>query len=205
MSAVIRLPESEISRAGEVLASGFFHDPIVLYMFPDEGERARLLSWHFTAFVRYGYLFGEVYSTASKTDGVAVWLPSDEVVMPSEHIEQAGLDRAPEVLGKEPWERFTGIMSYLEQFHQQDVQPCHWYLPLIGIDPSQQGHGLGDALLKPMLARADAEGLPCYLETVEPKNVRFYEKHEFKIITEAVEPQSGIKFWTFRRDPQASD
>ena len=202
MSALIRLPESEIPRAGEVLAKGFFHDPIVLYMFPEKSERARLLPWHFTAFVRYGHLFGEVYSTAGKTDGVAVWLPPGEAEMSPEHIQQAGLDRVPEVLGREPWERFTGIMSYLEHFHRQDVQRRHWYLPLIGIDPSQQGHGLGGALLKPILARADIEGLPCYLETVEPKNVPFYQRHGFKIITEAVEPRSGIQFWTFRRDPQ---
>jgi len=174
-------------------------------MFPDESKRAQLMPWHFIAFVRYGYLFGEVYSTAGKTDGVAVWLPPGEVQMPPEHIEQAGLDRASEVLGREPWERFTSIMSYLEHFHRQDVQPRHWYLALIGIDPSQQGHGLGGALLKPMLARADAEGLPCYLETVESKNVPFYQKHGFKIITESIEPQSGIRFWTFRHDPRGRE
>jgi ribosomal protein S18 acetylase RimI-like enzyme len=202
MSNIIRLPESEIPRAGEVLAGSFFHDPIVLYMFPDESERARLLPWHFTAFVRYGHLFGEVYSTAGRTDGVAVWLPPGGVEMPTERAEQAGLDKAPEVLGRGPWERFAGVMSHLEQFHRRDVQPRHWYLPLIGIDSSRQGRGLGSALLAPVLARADVERLPCYLETVEPRNVPFYQRHGFKVVTEGVEPRSGIRFWTFRRDPR---
>lgn len=203
MLDIIRLPESEIPRAGEILADSFFRDPIVLYMFPDESERARLLPWHFTAFVRYGHLFGEVYSTAGRTDGVAVWLPPGSVEMPDERIRQAGLDKAPEVLGRGPWERFTSVMSYLEQFHRRDVQMRHWYLPLIGIDSLQQGRGLGSALLEPVLARADDEALPCYLETVEPRNVPFYRRHGFRVITEDVEPRSGIRFWTFRRDPHS--
>lgn len=144
---MIRLPETEISRAGELLARSFFCDPIVVYMFPDEGERARLQPWHCTAFVRYGHLFGEVYSTAGHTCGVAVWLPRGEAEMTPERIERAGLDKAPQVLGKEPWGRFTSVMDYLERFHQRDVQPHHWYLPLIGIDPSHQGRGLGSHLL----------------------------------------------------------
>ncbi|MDX2005933.1 MAG: GNAT family N-acetyltransferase [Meiothermus sp.] len=205
MSKIIRLPESEIPRAGEVLAGSFFHDPICVYMFPDEGERARLLPWHFTAFVRYGHLFGEVYSTAGRTDGVAVWLPPGEVEMSPDRVAQAGLDRAPEVLGTEPWERFNGVMGYLEQYHLQDVSPWHWYLPLIGVDASQQGRGLGAALLEPILKRAEAEGLPCYLETVEPGNLPFYTRRGFKVITQGLEPRSGIRFWTFRRDPVQGD
>lgn len=203
MGNVIRLPESEISRAGELLARSFFGDRIVRYMFPDESERARLLPWHFTAFVRYGYLFGEIYSTASQTEGVAIWFPPGETELTPERLAKAGLDEAPEVLGAEPWERFTTVIDYLERFHQRDVEPRHWYLPLLGIDPSQQGRGLGSKLLAPVLARADAEMLPCYLETVEPRNVPFYQRHGFAVITEGVEPRSGVRFWTFRRDPSS--
>lgn len=201
MSRVVRLPDSEISTAGDVLARSFFNDRIVAYMLPDEAERVKLSPWHFTQFVRYGHLFGEVQVTA-RTESVAVWLPPDATEITPERLRQAGLDKAADILGKEPWERFTTVMRYIEQFHHQDVPRRHWYLALVGVEPSCQGQGLGRMLLAPMLTRADTEGLPCYLETVEPKNVPFYERQGFVIKTEGIEPHSGIRFWTFRRDPQ---
>jgi ribosomal protein S18 acetylase RimI-like enzyme len=201
MTNVMRLPESEISRAGDLLAHSFFNDSIVKYMLPNEAERLKLMPWHFAAFGRYAHPFGEVYTT-SGIEGVAVWLPPDNTEMTPSRLRQSGLDKAPDVLGKGAWQRFNTVMDYIGKFHHRDVQPRHWYLPLIGIDPAHQGQGLGSMLLAPMLKRADAEDLPCYLETVEPKNVPFYERHGFVIQTEVVEPHSGIRFWTFRRDPQ---
>jgi GNAT superfamily N-acetyltransferase len=143
-----------------------------------------------------------VYGTAGGTDGVAVWLPPGEAEITPERAARAGLDRAPEVLGAAAWERFRTLMDHMEQFHHQDVQPRHWYLPILGVDPAHQGRGLGGRLLAPILARADTEGLPCYLETVEPRNVPFYQKHGFAVVTEGVEPYSGVRFWTCRRDPR---
>jgi GNAT superfamily N-acetyltransferase len=201
MTTVIPLPASEISNAGALLARSFFNDLIVGYMLPDESERAKLMPWHFTAFVRFAHPFGEVYTT-SRLEGVAVWLPPDDSELTPERLQQSGLDKAPDVLGKEQWKRFNTVMDYIGKFHHQDVQSRHWYLPLLGIDPPHQGQGLGGVLLAPMLKRADLEGLPCYLETVEPKNVPFYQKQGFVIKTETIEPHSGIRFWTFRRDPQ---
>jgi hypothetical protein len=53
------------------------------------------------------------------------------------------------------------------------------------------------------MERADAESLPCYLETAQPDNVAFYEHLGFRRLREAVEPESGMRLWTFRRDPPA--
>ena len=63
--------------------------------------------------------------------------------------------------------------------------------------------GLGLALLQPVIDRADSAGLPCYLETAQPDNVAFYEHLGFTRLVEAVEPRSGLRLWTFRRDPPA--
>jgi hypothetical protein len=48
-----------------------------------------------------------------------------------------------------------------------------------------------------MLARADAEGLPCYLETFLDTNVPFYKRNGFDLIAEGVEPTSKCRYWTF--------
>lgn len=203
MIEVIRLPATAIARAGEILADSFFHDAIMTYMFPDETERARYSLAHFTPFVRYGHLFGEVYTTAGRTDGVAVWLPPGATEMPAAQVKAAGLDQAAARFGETAWTRFTTIMSRLEECHHRDVAPYDWYLVMLGVDRAQQGRGIGRALIRPILERADAEAAPCYLETVEPRNIPFYQRHGFPMITVDVEPHSGISFWTLRRDPQS--
>ena len=58
----------------------------------------------------------------------------------------------------------------------------HWYLPLLGVDAARQGQGLGAILLKYALARADREHMPAYLESSNPKNIPFYERHGFEVI-----------------------
>jgi hypothetical protein len=57
--------------------------------------------------------------------------------------------------------------------------------------------------VKECIKRADTAGQPCYLETAQPENVGFYERLGFRQVVDMVEPQSGLRLWTFRRDPAA--
>jgi len=66
----------------------------------------------------------------------------------------------------------------------------------------QAGEVLGDALIQPILKKADTEGKSCYLETAEISNVGFYQKRGFRLLRDGVEPSSGVPYWTFCRDPR---
>jgi ribosomal protein S18 acetylase RimI-like enzyme len=65
------------------------------------------------------------------------------------------------------------------------------------------GFSLGRALLQPVTARAAARDQPCYLETAQPQNIAFYEHLGFRVLADIVDPASGLRMWTFRRDPPA--
>lgn len=202
MWEIERLAEADAERAGDTLAKAFSSDPLASYMLPDPGERQRLLPWHFATLVRYGVLFGETYATSGNVRGVAVWLTPGETEMTPERLAAAGMDQAPAVLGTEAWERFMGVMEYMEGLHAADMPDEHWYLAAIGVDPEVAGKGLGSALLQPVLETADAQGKPCYLETAAADNKPFYEGHGFAVVRQGVEPASGIDYWTFRREPR---
>jgi ribosomal protein S18 acetylase RimI-like enzyme len=58
----------------------------------------------------------------------------------------------------------------------------HWYLPLLGVDPTRQGQGVGSALLQHATARCDQAGQLAYLESSNPANVPLYERHGFEIV-----------------------
>lgn len=197
---IVRLDEQDIGAAGESLARSFFHDPLAVHMVPDEPERARLLPSHFTPFVRYGHLFGEVHTTPS-VNAVAVWLPSQAVEITPDRAARCGLDKVEAAVGSAAWGRFSRVMDGIEHVHRSSVAGPHWYLALIGVEPSRQGQGLGVAMLRAMFARIDGEGLPCYLETFQPTNVPFYQRNGFEMAAAGRDAGSGLRYWAFTRPP----
>ena len=52
----------------------------------------------------------------------------------------------------------------------------HWYLSVLGVEPSQQGRGIGSTLLRDWLGQVDGDEMPAYLETDRRENVAFYAR-----------------------------
>jgi ribosomal protein S18 acetylase RimI-like enzyme len=73
------------------------------------------------------------------------------------------------------------LFPQMEHYHPHEP---HWYLPLIGVDPVQQGNGLGDALMAHALARCDQDRVPAYLESSNPRNISLYRRHGFEPLGE---------------------
>lgn len=59
---------------------------------------------------------------------------------------------------------------------------AHFYLGILGVDPVCQGRSYATRLLAPVLARADAEGTLCHLESSKAANVPIYERFGFKLV-----------------------
>jgi GNAT superfamily N-acetyltransferase len=78
----------------------------------------------------------------------------------------------------------------------------HWYLNVVSTLPDRQGQGLGATVLQPVLARCDAEGVPAYLESTNPRNRTLYRRQGFVDMDEILLPDgpSMLQMW---RDPQA--
>jgi ribosomal protein S18 acetylase RimI-like enzyme len=200
--AIARIREDQIEVAAGVLARAFHSDPPMAYMVSDAVERARLLPPFMKTFVTYTSMFGDPLTTAEKPEAVALWLPLDDFGDTPERDRQAGIDQIPSILGVENFTRLMHVAKMAERFHQRAAPGKHLYLNWLGVEPSRQGQGLGSALIRSMLERADAEGLRCYLETFQPRNVPLYQKHGFKIVAEDVEPNSGLRCWAFLREPR---
>ncbi len=92
------------------------------------------------------------------------------------------------------------LFGYMGEVHQRLMTMPHTYLFILGTEPEYQGRGLGSALLTPLLARSLSQGLPCYLETFNPINLPFYERHGFRIVHEDVVPGTTVMLWTMRCD-----
>ncbi|MEW1656610.1 GNAT family N-acetyltransferase [Streptomyces sp. NPDC093707] len=76
-----------------------------------------------------------------------------------------------------------------------------WFLATVGVDPSVQGQGRGAAVIRPGLEGAECAGLPAFLETSSPGNVRFYERLGFTVTAEVPLPDDGPVTWCMLREP----
>jgi ribosomal protein S18 acetylase RimI-like enzyme len=200
MSEPKLLSVAQASEAGEVLGRAFFDDPLQRYFLPDDHDRRAKSPPMFQALVTYGCMFGEVLTPAAG-GAAAVWMKPGETQMTEDGMTAAGFDALPEAIGEDAFTRFVEFFGYIEPYHHRSVPPEHWYLAVIGVDTAHQRKGIGKSLIRPILSRADAAGIPCYLETAQPNNVPLYTGLGFNVLVEEVEPKSGVRFWTFRRDP----
>jgi GNAT superfamily N-acetyltransferase len=196
----VPLTEAQLEEAARALALAFQNDPLQSYVLPDPEERAVRSPAHFSTLLRFGRIFGEVYTTPGTPQGAAVWQPPGVEVTPESAVS-AGFDRLPAHIGADAMNRLGRVLDYLEAVHRRDLSPEQWYLMIVGVAPARQGHGVGRALLQPVLSRTDSAGMPCYLDTSQQRNLPFYQKLGFHIVTESVEPESGLQLWTLRRDP----
>jgi GNAT superfamily N-acetyltransferase len=198
---ILRLAESQIPAAAATLAHAFHDDPLMVYTIPDPAERVRLLPDVYARMIRFGFLAGEVYVTAGELEGVALWMPPN-AKWSREHIEASGMHQTPTVIGDEAYQRYRDVVGREWQARERDMTGACWYLFLLGVEPNRQRRGLGGALMRPVLERADSGQLACYLETENERNVAFYLKQGFDLIVSGEEAgASGVRFWTFRRDP----
>lgn len=104
-----------------------------------------------------------------------------------------------EHLGELAYEHYQAVCDSMAKLTEPHIKYSDWYLSIIGIAPEYQSRGLGKQLLSPVLDEADDAGVSTYLETFVPRNMRFYERYGFKIITELYEPVLDTHYHLLRR------
>ncbi len=191
--------EAHRQEIAAVLQRAFLDDPIYRFLMPDVRRRPELLEWWMACQVRYGIRYGEIYTTIEPVLGAAIWLPPHRPLISVSGMALSGFIQAPLRLGPTGLRRTLAIDRLWGRLHAREPRR-HWYLLAIGVEPAHQGKGIGSALIRPVLERADREGLPCYLETMTDADVRFYQKHGFDVVARG-RLGGEAPYWTMRRTP----
>ncbi len=172
---------SEVKSAGANIRSsvistivlGFVADPMARWVWRNSSQYLRVMPPFVDAFGGRAFEHG----TADIAEGVraaALWLP------PGVEPDEAKMDAImEETLRPEISEDIAVVMKGMAEHHPREP---HWYLPLVAADPNWIGQGLGSLLMKHALRRCDEEGVAAYLESSNPRNISFYERHGFKIV-----------------------
>lgn len=195
------LREGEVPAASRLLAAAFARDPFIGWFFRDR-RRRRLALPRFFATVLYELLPGGAVFAIEQDGsraGVAAWIPPAVEPRPGLRARLSALQ--VRALFPRAAPRLAAGFSTLGEHHPSFP---HWYLAFVGIDPSTQGRGLGRALLEPVHAKADAEGIACYLETPFPNTRSFYARLGYEETAE-LEPVAGApSIWTMIRPAAAA-
>ncbi|MGA5129836.1 GNAT family N-acetyltransferase [Streptomyces olivoreticuli] len=174
------------------LARAFDDDPMMRWFFPDDASRGTRLERYFTTIFTRQYVH---HSVCERTGAAAAfWVPPEaqaKAVPDAETIQEL-----QDILG----DRAPLLRDAVETAAGHAPQEPHWYLAVIGADPAGQGQGHGAALLRSGLAKADAAGLPAYLESSKPSNLSFYEHFGFTVQEEVRLPGDGPTLWAMRRE-----
>ncbi len=173
---ISRLDDHDAERAVATLVSAFSDDPVERWMYPD----LQLYRQHFPKFI--AALGGKAFEAGTAwglddCSAVALWLP------PSTEPDD---DDISSVLAETvPPGKVLDMSSLVNSIDEVHPTYPHWYLPWLGVAPSFQERGLGSTLMEYCLAVVDASHHPAYLESPNPRNLTFYERHGFVVTGEA--------------------
>ena len=179
LKGLFRINKGKAEGAVEVLGKAFSSYPIFQYYFPDEAKRQKISKYILSFAVYSGIKYGEVYATSPKMEGVAVWIPSNNFPLTFWKILRSVPLSKIFGMGRYGGSKMKNFNDHIDNVHQRLAPFSHWFLQAIGVDPSFQGNGHASTLLRTMLSKTDKENLPCYLETVDEKNVSIYQHFEF--------------------------
>jgi len=90
--------------------------------------------------------------------------------------------------------------KYIDAMHKRHAPFKHWFFLIIGVAPQLQGRGYSSKLTRPMLDRMDQQGLPCYTETMDERNVGLYEHFGFRVMEQLAIPDTDLTTWAMLRD-----
>ena len=198
-SPMRRATAADVPALAQMLTRAFLDDPVAGWACKPEALRPGVLERFQTLRLRQLLPHEEVWTTPDLTCA-ALWAPPERwKTTVRQDAALAGCLLHPRLIGRLPLIA-TGLLVKLERAHPST--PPHWYLAVLGTDPSCQGQGLGSAALVPVLEQCDADGVGAYLESSKERNIDFYARHGFRVTGELSLPRGPI-VWPMWREPLA--
>ena len=205
LHGLVRLQKKDAAAAAEVLGRAFSDYPFITCFFRDDMAKGRKMAHAFAAVpVHVCLRYGEVYASSGKMEGVAAWLPPGLAPFGVRQVLRSVPLPVLFRFATSGVARMRAMGDYIEERHRQAVTVPHWYLQILGVEPAHQGQGFSSRLLRPMLARIDGEGLPCFVQTNTEKNVAIYERFGFRVVHESKVPGIDMMNWDMLREGRAN-
>jgi GNAT superfamily N-acetyltransferase len=171
----------DLDLLARIAGEGFYDDPVMSWALRDDARRLGQLTVMFRGWAE-DCLPERGHVLVADDSSACFWRdPSfDHHADADEGADGAdGADDAPPpgLFDDDEAARFGVLRTAMHEAHPTEP---HWYLNVVSTLPQARSRGLGAAVLAPIIARADADGSPCYLESTNPRNRTLYYRHGFE-------------------------
>jgi ribosomal protein S18 acetylase RimI-like enzyme len=196
---VLPVTRQTYRQAAQVLGRAFVDEPVSVAVYKNfsHDRRIRALTVDFTAEIsvclRQGYALQ--ISEAGKLIAVAVIYPPGAYPLTA---RDQWMLLVKSFFGN-GFFNIKGWMQWLDEVDRAHPKEPHYYLEYLGVEPEQQGKAFGSTILRHLVNKADEEQVGCYLENANPRNIPFYQRFGFQVISE--KEIIGIPSWFMWRPP----
>jgi uncharacterized protein YhfF/GNAT superfamily N-acetyltransferase len=193
--AVRLVGPGEVPPLAGVLARAFARDPMVTWPLVTGDDLPNRIRTMFealdTPYAAEGWMLA-----AADGLGVMTVLPPGS----SAREEELGEATAPAMAALSPdrGERYERFWAWTRSMLPEEP---YWLLDQLAVEPDAQGRGIGGAMIRHAIERAEADGTPLFLETAVPANLALYRRHGFEVFARGDAPGGGPRVWFMRRDP----
>lgn len=177
-----RIQEADIDTASRILGKAFIDYPLFTYILPDRKVRQKNIHHLFTFLIRMAMSTGDVLASSSNMEGVSIWVdPPGGKAGPAQPI-RAGIARLLLNIHLGAFIRFNEIGYLKRKARARVISAPYSLLDVMGIDPTHQRRGHASQMMHAQLREYDEQGIPCYLETSDLRNLPFYERFGLHVV-----------------------
>ena len=137
---------ADVRSLSKVLARAFYDDPVMVFMLPDDEARAKALPPMFATLTRHHFLArrgSEVASRDGAIGAATLWDPPGQ--RKSSRWEELRMMPTLAWHFRSRGKQTQALGRAMEEAHPEEP---HWYLMVIGSDPTVRGAGFGQALMR---------------------------------------------------------
>ncbi len=190
MNSLYKLGVQDIEKSADSMVGAFSDYPMFQHILGDKSNHeSMMLCLKFL--IKYSTLYAEAYATSRESEGIILLSDYENYRFGLIRSIRSGLLPLMKI-GSDVGKRFNELDSFTQKIHKRLMKENHQYIILLGVNPDWQGQGYGKKLMRPVLELAQEKGQSCYLETHGEKNVAFYNKLGFKVVSEDLMPGTDI-------------
>jgi GNAT superfamily N-acetyltransferase len=193
-----KLTKKDINKGADIMAKAFYEYPIFRHILGDKHNEGNIKIF-LRFLIKYSVLYGEAYASSNRMEGIVLFIDFKGYYFNLHRSLRAGALSLSK-LGSEAGKKFNVFDKFTLEMHKKIITEPHQYIILLGVNPMNQGQGYGKKLMLEVLKVAEEKAQACYLETHGEKNVAFYNKFGFKVVSEDLVPGTDIVQYSMLKD-----
>lgn len=166
-----KITPQQCERFGSLMTAAFLADPAARYIWSGAHQFMSVFPEYSLLYQGAAIANNTAWATEDFSAAIA-WLAPGQLP-DGDKIFDLAMSTCDKGKQEEVARFFHEVESYFPD------EPC-WYLPIVGVDPAYLGRGIGHFLMEESLKFVDEEKQAAYLESSNPRNIKFYREFGFE-------------------------